>query len=500
MASAWLGRGVGRGVRTRGGLGRGRGVERRYFRSDSNMFSVLSDPTTLSDTDGENSDTDGLWSDTNDGGFTTVGGKNSKSKRRRVSSGGRSDNRHVNDPVQGHVHDLASTRDTDTDTDFDTLSSDAKLSMILAKVSLNEGKVERIEHMLSSVVRKQKRISEIETVIRSHDDRLRMLEYKSLDVEARSRRNNLLIYGIAERRGENCVDRILGFLENDLGLETMDGTWIERAHRLGRYDKTKASRPIIVAFSSYRYIEIVMANVYKLKDTNYSVNRDFPAEITKARKLLWPKLKHIRQQFPFSKAALGYPAKIIVDGRTVEDMFPEWEDILRGSRVNASHPSQQIFKSARPGPIQPEQDEVIEPSQSLLPQQPTTPVRPLTVDFDINDVLSQPQSGTSGATNVSLTEPMEQGRDEFVHPSSGETVNSGCRERESRPRTRATKIANRKVSQRSRSSSVKSAAQASKSVSRSVSRVRDIQREVSDPPPRTDGNTPQRGPSEGRNP
>ena len=32
-----------------------------------------------------------------------------------MSSGGPSDDRHVNDPVQGHVHDLASTRDTDTD-------------------------------------------------------------------------------------------------------------------------------------------------------------------------------------------------------------------------------------------------------------------------------------------------------------------------------------------------------------------------------------------------
>ena len=53
MASAWLGRGVGRGVRTRGGLGRSRGMERRYFRSDSNMFGLLSDSTTLSYTDGE---------------------------------------------------------------------------------------------------------------------------------------------------------------------------------------------------------------------------------------------------------------------------------------------------------------------------------------------------------------------------------------------------------------------------------------------------------------
>ena len=78
MAAFWLGRGVGRGVRTRGGFGRGRGVEKRYHRSDFNVFNVLSDPTTLSDSECETSDMEGLWSDTNDGGFTTVEEKRAK--------------------------------------------------------------------------------------------------------------------------------------------------------------------------------------------------------------------------------------------------------------------------------------------------------------------------------------------------------------------------------------------------------------------------------------
>ena len=37
----------------------------------------------------------------------------------------------------------------------------------------------------------------------------------------------------------------------------------------------KAARPITVAFSSYRYVESFLANVNKLRYTNYSVNRDF---------------------------------------------------------------------------------------------------------------------------------------------------------------------------------------------------------------------------------
>ena len=88
------------------------------------------------------------------------------------------------------------------------------------------------------------------------------------------------------------------FLEKDLGLDSAHRAWIERAHRLGCYNRMKAARPIIVAFSSYRYIESVMANVNKLRDTDYSVNRDFPTELSRARKLLWPKLKQIRVQNP----------------------------------------------------------------------------------------------------------------------------------------------------------------------------------------------------------
>ena len=69
MVSNWIRRGVGRGVSTRRGFGRGVGIERRYIRSDYNMFSRLAYPTTQSDTEGETFNTEGMMTDTNDDGY-----------------------------------------------------------------------------------------------------------------------------------------------------------------------------------------------------------------------------------------------------------------------------------------------------------------------------------------------------------------------------------------------------------------------------------------------
>ena len=49
---------------------------------------------------------------------------------------------------------------------------------------------------------------------------MRLLEYKSLDIEARSRCNNLLIYRFNERRYEDCADRVVDFLNSALGLDS----------------------------------------------------------------------------------------------------------------------------------------------------------------------------------------------------------------------------------------------------------------------------------------
>ena len=82
--------------------------------------------------------------------------------------------------------------------------SEEKLNLILSKVSVNEGRFLRLEQVFDNVVKQNKRISTIESVISSHEDRIPLLEHKSIDLEARSHRNNLLFYGLKENRLEDC--------------------------------------------------------------------------------------------------------------------------------------------------------------------------------------------------------------------------------------------------------------------------------------------------------
>ena len=76
------------------------------------------------------------------------------------------------------------------------LSTDQKLSLILSKLSVNEGRVGYIQNKLDTVLNIRSRVTAVENVIRSQNNRLKLLEYRSIDLEARSRRNNLLFKGI----------------------------------------------------------------------------------------------------------------------------------------------------------------------------------------------------------------------------------------------------------------------------------------------------------------
>ena len=91
---------------------------------------------------------------------------------------------------------------------YDSLTKDEKLSLLLTKVSLNEGRVEQIQNKLDTVPDLKQRVTTVERVIRSNTDRLKVLEYRSIDLEARSRRKNILFKGIPESRQENCFAEV----------------------------------------------------------------------------------------------------------------------------------------------------------------------------------------------------------------------------------------------------------------------------------------------------
>lgn len=332
------------GLRTRGGRGRGRGrgLSSTSGRLDNNFFAVLSEPGDT-EQDGDDSDThENLYLDMTVGYDGDDGDENNwdvvrskQTKRQRVSSSGQSGR---------DVDLLPSPTEPDAGEHYDFLSTGDKLSLILSKLSLNEQRVKYIQDRVDSMLPLKKRVMEIENVVKSHTERLKLLEYRSLDSEARSRRRNLLFKGIPENRNENCFHEARRFIQEKLNIST--DMYLERAHRLGRFDPSKI-RPLIVAFRDFCDTEYILNEAKCLRGTDLGVSRDYPNEISRARQSIWKQYKTTRENNPRKKVTFGYPASIRVNGVTVVDLFPDWFNVLKGSRI--SLPKTQSNHSAKSG-------------------------------------------------------------------------------------------------------------------------------------------------------
>ena len=114
------------------------------------------------------------------------------------------------------------------------------------------------------------------------------IENKLVDLEDRSRRNNLRINGIKEGKNETweeCEERVNCFLEEKLDMDTRE-IWIERAQR--EYKKKRGQeRQIVVQFNSYKNNLDILRNCKKLKGTNFSIFEDFSKETASIRKEKW---------------------------------------------------------------------------------------------------------------------------------------------------------------------------------------------------------------------
>lgn len=238
----------------------------------------------------------------------TIYNEKQSEKRKRISTGDSS-----LDIVDEHKH----------------LTSNERFSLILSKLSDNEHLIKSFEEKLDSAV-DQARISALDKHIEEHDSRITVLEYKYIDLEARSRRKNLIFREFQEQRDECCANLISQFIKSQMNVN--DELAIGRVHRLGKY-KQGTNRPIIVAFRDYQAIELIMSSARSLADTYYGVSRDFPQEITHARKQLWPEYKELKSRNPNGKVRIIFPAKLVMYGKVIKDMFPNWNEYVNTSRV-----------------------------------------------------------------------------------------------------------------------------------------------------------------------
>ncbi|KAH6939329.1 hypothetical protein HPB50_017266 [Hyalomma asiaticum] len=182
----------------------------------------------------------------------------------------------------------------------------AKHDAMLSEISDKLGKAERQIQNLNEAV--EQHGNEVEELA----NKVQELQTKNVDLENRSRRANLVFYGVKDDKGETweqSEELVKDICLSRLAIDLMS---VQRAHRIGRFNK-KYNRPIIVNFSSDKEKMDVLKNAKKFKGSDYSVDQDYAPETREIRKRLWNYAKTELAESS-SKVRLSFD-KLIVDGK-----------------------------------------------------------------------------------------------------------------------------------------------------------------------------------------
>ena len=140
-------------------------------------------------------------------------------------------------------------------------------------------------------------------------DRVSDLEGKVDDLEGRSKRSNLIFYGMPRDRNEtnvDCEDNVRKLITDKLELKkSID---FDRVHRIS----SKPDSPIIACCSSYKDKVLILKAKRKLKDSNVFIGEDFSGRVREIRKKLSPHLKSAKRD---GKRASMIFDHLIVDGK-----------------------------------------------------------------------------------------------------------------------------------------------------------------------------------------
>lgn len=120
----------------------------------------------------------------------------------------------------------------------------------------------------------------------NQDTRMHSLEQKVDDIENRSRRCNLIFFGIEDTDKSESYDVVKKkLLEICSSTLTCNNITIERAHRSGKFTGNRP-RPVIASFASFKDKQAVLSNAKKLKGSKISISEDFSAGVRLKRKRL----------------------------------------------------------------------------------------------------------------------------------------------------------------------------------------------------------------------
>eukprot|EP00745_Piridium_sociabile_P033839 TRINITY_DN5818_c0_g2_i1.p3 TRINITY_DN5818_c0_g2~~TRINITY_DN5818_c0_g2_i1.p3 ORF type:complete len:146 (+),score=28.95 TRINITY_DN5818_c0_g2_i1:598-1035(+) len=129
------------------------------------------------------------------------------------------------------------------------------------------------------------------------------------DLEGRSKRNNLLFYGLPKLPNEtsvNCEGMLCDLLTDKLDIT--DTVEFDRVHRLN----AKSDSPVIARCVFFKHKMNILKSKAKLRGSDIFIGEDFSQRVRDIRRRLTPHLKKARQEG--QRATMIYN-HLLIDGR-----------------------------------------------------------------------------------------------------------------------------------------------------------------------------------------
>lgn len=146
---------------------------------------------------------------------------------------------------------------------------------------------------LAKAQEEMNKLKKLEMEILKSKEELDKMATKLDFIENQSQRNNLIVDGIPEERGESwdvSEKKIKDMMVSKMGLND-NNIEIERAHRIGQHQEGGRPKQIIVKLLRFKDKQTIFSSAKKLKGTRIYINGDFSEAVMKKRKELLPKLQ-----------------------------------------------------------------------------------------------------------------------------------------------------------------------------------------------------------------
>ena len=185
----------------------------------------------------------------------------------------------------------------------------AKMSELETNISLKFDAVNKeIEAVQTDMSVLQQENDELRSTCDALWQRVVMLEERADDQESRSKRNNLLFFGVKRDENESAQaseNKVKALLREKLEInETID---FDRVHRVGN----KTDAPLIARCTLYKDKLKILRSRNKLEGTTMYIKEDFPARVRYIRKMIGDLVKTNRDR--------GERVKIVYDHVYIEN-------------------------------------------------------------------------------------------------------------------------------------------------------------------------------------